>query len=284
MVAMYPHCTFNLNPRASSIDTPLHAFMLRKARRSHAPERRHRHRRLRERRKADEGNLRRRSDLHALAAARVRPGIDPARRVPPASAGEGSHPRAARPYQLGRRRQGMLRIEPAPDRTRRRLHRPKRDKGKSTRSAARVTGGSTRPRATETLSRLLPWLRGQLARATGKRQIATRRVRRADSALRQQPRRPAPGRTRHELPGPFPAHQDQAALRRMGPAHGQRRQPARATDGVALERYRADYAAILRESTNIADSPALRDPNPTVMLIPGLGDDRPGAKTNRSRA
>ena len=24
MVGMYPHCTFNLNPRASSIDTPLH--------------------------------------------------------------------------------------------------------------------------------------------------------------------------------------------------------------------------------------------------------------------
>ena len=27
MVAMYPHCIYNLNPRASSIDTPLHAFI-----------------------------------------------------------------------------------------------------------------------------------------------------------------------------------------------------------------------------------------------------------------
>ncbi len=27
IVAMYPHCVFNLNPRASSIDTPLHAFI-----------------------------------------------------------------------------------------------------------------------------------------------------------------------------------------------------------------------------------------------------------------
>ena len=27
MVGMYPHCTFNLNPRAASIDTPLHAFV-----------------------------------------------------------------------------------------------------------------------------------------------------------------------------------------------------------------------------------------------------------------
>ncbi|HEY0605316.1 MAG TPA: class II aldolase/adducin family protein, partial [Herpetosiphonaceae bacterium] len=30
MVALYNHCTFNLNPRPSSIDTPLHAFVNRK--------------------------------------------------------------------------------------------------------------------------------------------------------------------------------------------------------------------------------------------------------------
>jgi rhamnose utilization protein RhaD (predicted bifunctional aldolase and dehydrogenase) len=27
MVGYYPHCTFNLNPRPSSIDTPLHSFI-----------------------------------------------------------------------------------------------------------------------------------------------------------------------------------------------------------------------------------------------------------------
>ena len=27
MVGLYPHSTFNLNPRAASIDTPLHAFI-----------------------------------------------------------------------------------------------------------------------------------------------------------------------------------------------------------------------------------------------------------------
>jgi rhamnose utilization protein RhaD (predicted bifunctional aldolase and dehydrogenase) len=26
MVALYPHCVYNLNPRATSIDTPLHSF------------------------------------------------------------------------------------------------------------------------------------------------------------------------------------------------------------------------------------------------------------------
>ena len=30
MVALLPHCTFNLNPRAASIDTPLHAFVPKK--------------------------------------------------------------------------------------------------------------------------------------------------------------------------------------------------------------------------------------------------------------
>ena len=30
MVGMYSHCTFNLNPRASSIDTPLHSFVPRR--------------------------------------------------------------------------------------------------------------------------------------------------------------------------------------------------------------------------------------------------------------
>ena len=30
MVALLPHCTFNLNPRAASIDTPLHAYVPRK--------------------------------------------------------------------------------------------------------------------------------------------------------------------------------------------------------------------------------------------------------------
>ena len=45
MVAAYHHCTFNLNPRASSIDTPLHSFHARQARRPHAPERDHRDRR-----------------------------------------------------------------------------------------------------------------------------------------------------------------------------------------------------------------------------------------------
>jgi rhamnose utilization protein RhaD (predicted bifunctional aldolase and dehydrogenase) len=43
MVGYLPHATFNLNPRAASIDTPLHAFVPRPCR-PHAPGRHHRHR------------------------------------------------------------------------------------------------------------------------------------------------------------------------------------------------------------------------------------------------
>ena len=39
MYPMYSHCVFNLNPRACSIDTPLHTFVSASARRSPAPER-----------------------------------------------------------------------------------------------------------------------------------------------------------------------------------------------------------------------------------------------------
>ncbi len=46
MVGYLPHCTFNLNPRAASIDTPLHAYVPKQPCRSHASRRDHRHRRL----------------------------------------------------------------------------------------------------------------------------------------------------------------------------------------------------------------------------------------------
>ena len=72
MVGYLPHCTFNLNPRAASIDTPLHAYRAVHARRSHASRRGDRHRRLEELPRADRGDLRRRDRLAALEAAGLR--------------------------------------------------------------------------------------------------------------------------------------------------------------------------------------------------------------------
>ena len=48
-----------------------------------------------------------------------------------------------------------------------------------------------------------------------------------------------------------------------------------------MEKYRKDYAQYYQRCRR-ENSPALRDPNPTVILIPGW-EWWPGAKTNRSR-
>ena len=52
MVGYLPHCTFNLNPRAASIDTPLHAFAPLPPCRPRPSRRGHRHRRVRRTREA----------------------------------------------------------------------------------------------------------------------------------------------------------------------------------------------------------------------------------------
>ena len=74
MVGCLPHCTFNLNPRAASIDTPLHAYVPQDPCRSHAPRRDHRHRRLGQFARVDAAHLRRRDRLAALEAAGLRAG------------------------------------------------------------------------------------------------------------------------------------------------------------------------------------------------------------------
>ena len=51
---------------------------------------------------------------------------------------------------------------------------------------------------------------------------------------------------------------------------------------AGLEKYRADYAAYYDQCSN-ADSPAMRDPSPTVVLIPGVGMIAWGKNKSESR-
>ena len=75
MVGYLPHCTFNLNPRAASIDTPLHAYVPQDACRPHASRRDHRHCGLRQHSKElTQTDFRRRDRLAALEAAGLRTG------------------------------------------------------------------------------------------------------------------------------------------------------------------------------------------------------------------
>jgi rhamnose utilization protein RhaD (predicted bifunctional aldolase and dehydrogenase) len=52
---------------------------------------------------------------------------------------------------------------------------------------------------------------------------------------------------------------------------------------AGIDAYRKDYAAYYAKCKH-ANSPAMRDPNPTVVLIPGRRYGRPGARTSPSPA
>ena len=107
MADRYPLCTFGNNPRAASIDTPLHGFLPVQARRSPPSRLGHRARRLRQRPRAAEaapGGDGHQADLAALEAARLRAGplAGEGRTREP---GRGRHSaRLPRPVHLGRYR------------------------------------------------------------------------------------------------------------------------------------------------------------------------------------
>ena len=269
MVAMYPHCTFNLNPRASSIDTPLHAFVPAR----HVD---HTHPNAVIAIAASENAERLTKEIYGdevIYTAWQRPGFDlglilrDVCRQHPQAKGVilGQHglinwaddDKAC--YELSLRL-----IERAAEFI------EKRDKGKET------FGGESHRRfdATardETLARLLPWLRGQLARATGKRQIAT--VEYDESILR------------------FVNSHDAARLAELGtscPDHFLRTKikplyvdwnPQTGDESLRDLKIEARASSVtvqglrspITRSANTPTRPPLRDPNPTVILIPGLG-------------
>ncbi len=164
------------------------------------------------------------------------------------SEGQRDHDGPARLHLLGRRRQGMLHRDAALHREGRRLHRGEiRGQGRRRDGVRRrkISVARRRKSATRSFAAILPWLRGQVSQQ--KRFIGTvqddekilRFVNSKDAA--------APRRTRHELPRPFPAHEDQAALRRLESADRRPRGAEEASSADGLEQYRKDYAAVLRE-------------------------------------
>jgi rhamnulose-1-phosphate aldolase/alcohol dehydrogenase len=280
MVGLYPHCTFNLNPRASSIDTPLHAFVP------------HRH--------VDHTHP---IAVIAVAASRngpeltraiygdrvvwlpwQRPGFDLGLQLAEACR---SHPKAQGAI-LGQH--GLINwaeddracyelsldlIETAA------AYIESHDRGANT-----FGGAASQPLAVEERRRLLvqvlPWLRGQLTGCGAwPRQIGT--VQDDDTILR------------------FVCSRDAARLAELGtscPDHFLRTKikpllvdweptvgdfaglKSRLETGIAG--YRRDYAAYYDRCKH-ADSPAMRNPNPSVILIPGLGMIAWGKNKSESR-
>ena len=186
------------------------------ARRSPAPERRHRHRRVGEPGAALQGDLRRRGDLRAVAAPRLRHRVDDRGAHQGQPEGERCAPRPPRHELVEQRRQDLLRNRARNHRPRDGLHRAARQGGEDVRrtevrAARRPTPARDPHRAPAGAAR------PDLDRAPLRRHGAGRRE---DAAVREQRRRAAPGGSRDVVPRPLPPHEDQAAVSRLEPGEG----------------------------------------------------------------
>ncbi|MBI1788057.1 MAG: bifunctional rhamnulose-1-phosphate aldolase/short-chain dehydrogenase [Acidobacteria bacterium] len=277
MVGYYPHCTFNLNPRAASIDTPLHSFI---------PARHVDH--MHPNSVIAVAACRRSKELTAEILGGeigwtpwLRPGFElglELERMCKADTGLkgvvlaqhglinwADDDKACYELTLGLIETAARHIE-------------SRDKGSQTFGGTKYQA-LPEPERDEILFGLLPWLRGQVS--TARRFIATVQ---ADAAILR-----------------FVNSRDAARLAELGtscPDHFLRTKikplyvdwdpqnenldALKRKLGAGLEQYRRDYAGYY-EACKHPDSPAMRDPNPTVILIPGIGMVAWGKDKSESR-
>jgi rhamnulose-1-phosphate aldolase/alcohol dehydrogenase len=281
MVAMYFHTTFNLNPRASSIDTPLHSFIPGK----HVD---HMHP----------------NAIIAIAASKrcqeltkeifggemeyvpwMRPGFELGLEMQEITR------RAAHTQAIMMGQHGFISWDDD-DRTcyTRTLDFIERgaqyieEKYQAKGGDAKAFSGAKyhaldETRRNEVFVQILPWLRGQVSQQ--KRFIGTvqsdekilRFVNSKDAARLSELGTSCPDHFLRTKIKPLyvdwnPQKDDVAALRKL------------LTRG--LEDYRKDYAKYYQKCKH-ANSPAMRDPNPTVVLIPGLGMVAWGKDKSESR-
>lgn len=277
MVGAYPHCTFNLNPRASSIDTALHGFVPFK----HVD---HTHPNAVIAVAASRHGERLTREIYGEEVAWVpwqRPGFDLGLKLRDLCA---NFPKATGAI-LGQH--GLINwsnndkqcyelslelIEKAA------RFIESKDKGAKTFGGSQYESVDDSTRE-DLLAQILPWLRGQVSRQH--RFIATVQ---SDPKILQ-----------------FVNSRDAARLAELGtscPDHFLRTKikplfvawdPAtwdlvrlKSLISEGLEHYRADYRAYYDRCKH-PDSPAMRDPNPTVILIPGLGMIAWGKNKSESR-
>ena len=281
MVGMYTHATFNLNPRASSIDTPLHSFIPAKI--------------------VDH--------MHPNAIIAIAASQNCEKLTQEIFGGEMAYVPWMRPgFELGLAMQEIVRKNPKARSIMMGQHGfiswADEDKACYTytldcieKAAAYIEGKyaakggdaaafggqkyqtleETKRRAT--FAAILPWLRGQVSKE--KRFIGTiqddakilRFVNSKDAARLAELGTSCPDHFLRTKIKPLyvdwnPQAEDAAALKK------------KLTDG--LEAYRKDYAAYYAKCKH-ANSPAMRDPNPTVVLIPGLGMIAWGKDKSESR-
>lgn len=278
IVARYPHCTFNLNPRAASIDTPLHAFIPHR----HVD---HTHPNAVISIAASDRSEELTKEIYGddvIWTPWQRPGLSLGLTLREVCR---KHPQA-RGVILGQH--GLINwaetaeecylltldlIEKAADFIQ------SRDLGEKTFGGARYTTTPDETSRRALLVSLLPWLRGQVSQ--NKRFIGT--VQDDPTILRFVNSHDAPRLA--ELGTSCPDHFLRTKIKPLyvewDPASGDFDQLRnKLTEGLAA--YREDYRAY-HEACKHADSPAVRDPNPTVILIPGLGMIAWGKDKSESR-
>jgi rhamnulose-1-phosphate aldolase/alcohol dehydrogenase len=277
MVGMYPHCVYNLNPRAPSIDTPLHAFIPFK----HVD---HMHP----------------NAVIAVAAAKnaetltaeiygddvlwipwQRPGFDLGLKLQEVCR---RHPHA-KGVILGQH--GVINwadedracygvtldlIERAAEFIAR------KDKGEKTFGGQKYESLDPERRRS-VFVQVLPWLRGRL----GRQQRAVGTIQYDDRMLQFVNSADAPRLA--ELGTSCPDHFLRTKIKPLYVDWDPQRKTIvelkeKLTTG--LEQYRADYTAYYNRCKR-PNSPAMRDPNPTVILIPGLGMIAWGKDKSESR-
>ena len=274
MVEMYSHCTFNLNPRASSIDTPLHSFIPFQ----HVD---HMHP----------------NAVIAIAASRhgekltreifgdeiiwtpwQRPGFDLGLKLQEVCR---QHP-TAKGIMLGQH--GVINWadddKECYDRTLDLIERAaafieQHDKG------AKTFGGQKYrtldpARRREVFVQILPWLRGQISQH--RRCIAT--IQDDDAMLRFVNSVDAPRLT--ELGTSCPDHFLRTKIKPLYVDWSEDVPVLKQKLAAGLAQYRQDYADYYQRYRQ-PGSPAMRDANPTVILIPGLGMIAWGKDKSESR-
>jgi rhamnulose-1-phosphate aldolase/alcohol dehydrogenase len=265
MVSLYPYCAFNLNPRAASIDTPLHSFL---------PARHVDHMHP--------------NSVIAIAAARrsreltaeifggevvwtpwLRPGFElglELERIAKSNPG-------VKGVILGQH--GVINwandnkecydltldlIEKAG------AYIENHDRGQQTFGGAKYEALPAADRD-EILFALLPWLRGVISKS--RRFLAT--VQSDPTILRFVNSRDAARLA--ELGTSCPDHFLRTKIKPLYIDWDPKKEDIaglRAKIALGIEHYRKDYAAYY-DRCKRTDSPAMRDPNPTVFLIPGIG-------------
>lgn len=279
MVGMFPHTTFNLNPRPSSIDTPLHGFLPGK----HV------------------------DHMHPNAIISIAASARCEELTKEIFGGAMDYVPWMRPgFELGLAMQEIARANPQGKAIMMGQHGfiswdddPKicytrtldfiekasafiEEKYQSKGGDRAAFGGAqyqTRADRHAVLAQILPWLRGQVSQQ--KRFIGT--VQDDEKILRFVNSADAPRLA--ELGTSCPDHFLRTKIKPLYVAWNPQTEDvaalkARLAEG--LERYRADYAEYYNRCRH-ANSPAMRDPNPTVVLIPGLGMVAWGKDKSESR-